>query len=211
MSTYIKVPVQPEIEAKLFDRHIGQFIDATVVSDFNESILEELERWPALLEFLRPLTGTFWADRKWDWRAMYGKAKYAYPNHVVEFFAVIAEERAQGAMMVIYPKASMRMKPQQSDVLFVAKIAAAPSNRNHLIGSARRFKGVGKTLMLVAGARSYELGLNGYVSLLSVSNQHSVDFYTHEMKMMSFAEEVDDEEGMIYFENVISEGYIKSD
>lgn len=209
MATYKRIPVQPEIAANLLDRHTKQFVDAVVVSDFTEAILLELERWPLLLSLLRRLDGSHWSDSGWKWRTFYENVRFKYPRHVVEFYAVIADDRAQGAMMVLHPDASKRMNPSQPQVLHVARIATAPSNRNHITGSSPRFKGVGKALMLVAGARSHELGLNGYVSLLSVKK--SVDFYEQEMKMTSFADEVDDEEELIYFEDVISEGYIKSD
>lgn len=209
MATYKRVPVQQEIAASLFDRHSQQFVDAVVVSTFTEPILLELERWPLVLSFLRRFDGEFWSDSGWKWRTFYEKIQWSYPNHIAEFYAVIADGRAQGAMMVLYPDSSRRLNPTQPLVLHVARLATAPSNRNHLIGSEPRFRGVGKTLMLVAGARSYELGLNGYVSLLSVPK--AVDFYEQEMKMISFAGEVDDEENFIYFENVISEGYLKSD
>ncbi len=78
-----------------------------------------------------------------------------------------------------------------------------------MLGEKARYKGVGKILMAVAGARSVELGLNGYVSLLSVKK--AIDFYEKEIKMTSYSNEVDDDEGLVYFESIINEGYLKND
>jgi hypothetical protein len=63
--------------------------------------------------------------------------------------------------------------------------------------------------MTVAGARSHQLGLGGWVSLLSV--RRAVPFYQAAapkgIGMTSYADEIDDDEGLTYFEGLLDEGF----
>ena len=214
MDSYKNVSLPNEISAQLLDLETEEFVDAVIVSAFTEKILDELDAWPKNLAASLMVNGSEWDDSHWNWRQLFKTASRAYPNQNVEFYAVLVNNMAQGAMMLTHPYDSKRKHPMQTQVLHVERIAAAPSNRNHQVDRKAQYKGVGRVLMATAGARSKDLGLNGYVSLLSVAK--AVNFYK-EIGMVSYKNEVegevevDHEFDLVYFESIITEGYLKND
>lgn len=99
---------------------------------------------------------------------------------------------AQGAMACRIDALSFLDAAQGA--VFIDRLATAPRNREWLVEKPH-YRGIGEGLILHAVAQSYELGLNGRVTLLAFDTPRVQRFY----KNRGF-QHVGAEEGMEMFE-----------
>lgn len=135
-------------------------------------------------------------DKYWDW-AFKKRAASNYGNY--ECYAIEADERTQGLMMIETKWHRSRMKSRQP-LVYVEAISVAPWNRVQ-IRRPPQFRRVGSVLLEFARTRSAALGYEGRIGLESLPGAEG--FYEGR-NMMRFEPEidpfVDDELPLTYFE-----------
>lgn len=111
-------------------------------------------------------------DHKWKWTAIVGESR---SDPFFEACAVQTPDGGvQGAMSYFTNGISLLEMGQSS--VFVAHIATAPRNRFWLVDSPK-YRGVGSVLLFRAVCHSWILGLLGRVTLVSLPDERTRNFY----------------------------------
>lgn len=179
----------------LFEVSSGQFVEAMLRELVQRHVDEFESDWKAALVALSQ------ADKFWDW-AFKKRAATSYGNY--ECYAVEAEDRTQGLMMV-ETQWHYSAVAEGQPLVYIEALSVAPWNRIQQKGSPQ-FKRVGSGLLAFSQARSEALGYGGRVGLHSLPGAEG--FY-ESRNMMRFEPEPDpfmddDESPLAYFEYPLS-------
>lgn len=175
----------------LFQVSTGQFVEATL-RGLSQHHVDDFERhWKAALVEMSQ------EDKFWDW-AFKKRAALSYGNY--ECYAIEAEERTQGLMMVETQWHFSAITDGQP-LVYIEALSVAPWNRSLRQGSPQ-FKRVGTELLEFSRERSEALGYRGRVGLHSLPGAEG--FYESRNMMQIEAEPDpfidDDDSPLAYFE-----------
>lgn len=168
----------------LFDCRIGALAPAELYDEILPDHLADTELlWKPIKDRRRQ------QHRHWDWRAKLADAAgYLF----YQGFAVVAEGKTQGLMMVDRSKTARIPVQQGKDLVYIAFLETAPWN----LGQQRLYRGVGTALLAAAIQCSLDDGFRGRIGLHSLPQ--SEDFY-RKCSMTEFDRDPDYED-LIYFE-----------
>lgn len=112
------------------------------------------------------------ATADWDWVR---KPALVAPGRFCQRMAVVADDQAQGLILVSAPEASRVAPPSMT--LYAEYIESAPWNRHDLARKHPLFKGVGTLLLYLANYASLKAGFDGGFCLHSLPTAEA--FYEH--------------------------------
>lgn len=113
-------------------------------------------------------------DHRWQWRKLVGgvQNKHWYESVAIQTMDGVL----QGAMVYVINAKSF--VDESLGAVYIEALATAPHNRPWVVKSPL-YRGVGESLLTRAVIHSYQLGLEGRVSLMASSEERTVSFYNN--------------------------------
>lgn len=150
------------------------------------------------------ITGRWWAnlgiserrrseerDHHWNWTKLVGGLRGDAFAHAIA--VVTPDDQIQGALIYRLNGRSFLSRPSLS--AHGERLATAPRNRDGLVDSPS-YRGVGTTLIRFAVCHSYEVGLEGRMTLFSLPSLKTQEFY----RRLGFQETGEASDGMMLYE-----------
>ncbi len=157
---------------------------------FNVALMRHIRKLEASGVDIAPiLAAAQMEDHHWRWL----EKTLAFRGDCYKWFFLVAENYPQAACLIYHPKNSVS---GAGDIFYVEYIAAAPWNRENILGE-RVFKGIGpKLLNCVIRYAKENLKLSPGFSLHSLPQ--AVPFYKEKLGMTAFPQY--DKDGLTFFE-----------
>lgn len=134
------------------------------LEEITEPGRKEIKRWDGQWEaFIRRHVRSRGPTAHWSWAA---KERRHREDENQVFYALTADTRCHGLMMVRWPDAST-LDPAV-ECMHVEYLEVAPWNRFDVVGGGREFAAIGPLLMYAAVRLSEAFGFNGRLSLHSI-------------------------------------------
>lgn len=177
---------------KLLRVQDNRIVDAIVTIVTQKHLDDASSLWEPLL------SGTGKDDEYWDWDRKSRRAKILPGD---ELYAVECEGITQGLMLIDILKKRCQIESQyQRRLVYILALASAPWNRP-AIQNPPTYKGVGRSLVNFAVARSQELEYQGRIALHALPGE--IAFYKKlKIGLLDCGADPLEPDNLVYFETV---------